>query len=269
MLIRYPNPAFTSEGNLRSPMLFQGGVCGLYLSADADLRFSNRRTTYPAFGSLDGSDLITGKQVGGVITPYLPQEGSQAWAKRGEGSHFHLFPGAEIVANTGLAPELEPNAVPWTVGDRIESPHHMSVGQNVLFIVDQQSSPTDQSYGGSGITLAMKGKGMAGQHKGIFIANEEATTSYRPYGGPLSPPNALALYGQFGNIQNVYNAPNGALAAVTNCSAAGRFSLFDLPQPKDRSRGQGGLRLRNRRGAHSEADDGRGRRDGQLAPRWG
>ena len=229
MLVRYPNAAVTSEGKVRAPMLFQGGVCGLYVSADEDVKFSGMRTTYPAFGSLGGSDLITGKQVGGGIMPYLPQVGSQAWAASGARSRFHLYPGAEIVANTGLAPELEPNAVAWAVGDRVESPHHMTVGQNVLFLVDQQGSPTDQSYGGSGITLTMQGKGMAGQHKGIFIANQESRGSYRPYGGPLAPPNAIAMQGQFGNMLNLYNAPNGSLSAVTFCTAAGKFGLFDLP----------------------------------------
>ncbi len=229
MLVRYPNPNVTAEGKVRSPMLFQGGVCGQYVSSDEDLRFSGMRTTYPAFGSLEGDDLITGKEVGGGMSPYLPQEGAQAWAAKGPGSRFHLYPGAEIVANTGLAPELEPNRVAWTVGDRIESPHYMTVAQNVLFLVDQQASPTDRSFGGSGISLFMTGKGMAGTHKGIVVTNGEAKSSYRPYGGPLSPPNATYFEGQFGNVEQVINAPNRALIGVTFCNEAKRFALFDLP----------------------------------------
>jgi hypothetical protein len=227
--VRYPNPAVTDNGKLFAPMFFQGGVCGQYVSADADLRFSGMRTTYPAFGSLDGSDLITGKEVAGVMKPYLPQEGSQAWALSGAQSRFHLYPGAEIVANDRLSPQLEPNGVAWQAGDLIESPHYMTVGQNVLFVIDQQGSPTDQSYGGSGMQLVLNGKGMAGQHKGIFLANVEANASYRPYGGPLVPPNATYFQGQFNDVEHVVHAPNHALTGITFCNIAGRFSLFDLP----------------------------------------
>lgn len=229
MRVRYPNPAYQSEGKARAPMLFQGGVCGQYVSADADLAFSGMRTTYPAFASLEGNDLITGKEVGGTMSRYLPQSGAQAWAASGEQSRFHLYPGAEVVANSGLTPELEPNAVAWTVADRIESPHYMTVAQNVLFIVDQQASPTDRSYGGSAISAILKGKGMAGTHRGLFMVNVEAAGSYQPYGGPLVPPDATFFQGQFNDLQHLYEAPNNALAEVTNCSVAGHFALFDLP----------------------------------------
>lgn len=232
MRVRYPNEVGSSEGKLRVPMLFQGGVCGQYVSADADLAFSGMRTTYPAFGSLEGSDLITGKEVAASVTPYLPQDGSQAWATSGEHSRFHLYPGAEIVANSRLDPQLEPNAVAWMVGDRIESPHYMTVGQNVLFVVDQQGSPTDQSYGGSGLTVLMSGKGMAGFHKGMFLANLEDKSSYRAYGGPLIPPVAYYLEGQFQDALHLVQAPNNALASATFCNRAGHFSLFDLPDLK-------------------------------------
>jgi len=231
VMVRNPN-AFAA--------VFQGGICGQYISFDANLKLTGYRTSYYAFGSLTGSDLIYGNNLaGGLGKLAIPDPtGSEAEAISGPNSGFHLYPGAEIVMNnsTGANPTLEPNAANWKPGDRVENPHFPSVSGNGLWIVHTQNSPTSGYYGSQAIHVDMVGAGISGKYRPFSVNNGQPGSLYQAGGGLLSAPWMFAVGGYFGDYFNLERGPqptatgSNAVISIRRTAADDNtpFNLFDL-----------------------------------------
>jgi hypothetical protein len=206
LMLRNPNDA--------GGYLFCGGIQGQYLSFDANLNIpttgAGMRSTYYAFGSLTGSDLIYGVNVAGLLSGHtLP--GSEAASTSGANTGFHLYPGAEIVKNTttAYAPTLEQNRVAWAAGDVVENPHYPIGGGNGILLQKIQHSPSHSSYGSTGIALLLDGAGFSGGGvQAIAIRNNNPTSIYTGAGGPLYCPPLFTVVGLFGDLFNFERAPD-------------------------------------------------------------
>lgn len=228
--------------SLRNPnsqaIIFQGGIQGQYISFDANITLSGLRSSYYAFGSLTGNDLIYGINVAGIVdtTRYtLPQAGCEAAQPSGVNSGFHLYPGAEIVANTdfGFACVLEQNGVHWDHNDAVENPHYPVYGGSALFVVRQQFTPSNSGFGSALCNFTMDGPGTAGGNTfGIRLQNAYSTVShYSGSGGPLAAPIGIGIIGAFSNNIYMSQAPDtGAVVFIQdhNAANADRTDLFDL-----------------------------------------
>ena len=168
---RNPNPA--------GSILFQGGIAGQSLSFDDNLAVTGFRTSYFVFGSLDGTNLIYGSQIAGDLTPshILPRPGSDAETTT---SGYHLYPSAEIVANTARpsAPMLEPNAVPWANGDVVESPRFQSFGGIGLRDICAAYTPSDEGNASGCLGVQVAGPGVAGTYHPFTITNQNKLSLY-------------------------------------------------------------------------------------------
>lgn len=208
-------------------ILFQGGIQGQYISADANLALSGMRSSYFAFGSLLGTDMIYGNQVtGGVANNFLPNAGCEAWQPTGANSAWHLYPGAEVVKNSdqGIACTVEQNRVAWAATDVVECTHFPTVATQGAFIVRVQYSPSNASLGWNGIHVVCDGPGTAGGNSaGALIQNAFTPTHYLGSGGPLQAPIGLAISGQWASpifIQAAPDASNNAILFVQSNNAA-------------------------------------------------
>jgi hypothetical protein len=229
LLARNPNPA--------GAVLFQGGIAGQSLSFDDNLAASGYRSSYYVFGSIDGVNLIYGSQIGGTVaTHQLPRAGSEAEQIN---SGFHLYPSAEIVANTAAAsaPMLEPNAVEWAVGDAVENPRFQSYGGVGLRNICQEFTPTDQENTSSCMVVDVAGPGVSGTYHPFRILNGNGLKQYTQGGGRLEPVPAESIEGTFGNLIDSYRGPSrnhgnlGAVIAIGHTAADDNtpFNLFSLP----------------------------------------
>lgn len=202
---------------LRNPndmvILFKGGVAGQYISFDENQSFSAiynipNRTSYYAFGSLTGIDLIYGFNVGGSVQNHtLPQSGSEAaQADGGSSSGFHLYPGAEVVLNSIYQPPfntaggpigtLEQNNVAWEAGDVVENPHYPVFGGNAAWFTKVQYTPSNSGQGSVGLFLTVGGIGFAGPNTWTAqFLNNSPVSYFQSNGGPLTAPIALGLNG--------------------------------------------------------------------------
>lgn len=208
-------------------ILFQGGIQGQYISADANLALSGMRSAYFAFGSLLGTDMIYGNQVtGGVANNLLPNAGCEAWQPSGANSAWHLYPGAEVVKNSdqGFACTVEQNRVAWAATDVVEGVHFPTAGGNGALFVRIQYTPPNASLGWSGIHVVCDGPGTAGGNSsGAFIQNAFTPTHYLGSGGPLQAPIGLSLAGQWASPIFIQAAPdntNNSIVFVQNNNAA-------------------------------------------------
>lgn len=192
---RNPNPAGAA--------IFQGGVCGQYVSFDDSLTYTTMRTSDYAYGSLTGTDLIGGINLSGG------EFGVQGLS--GYGSAFHLYPGAEIVRNnsTGFNPTLEPNAVPWTVGDTVENPHYPVGGGKAFWLMDQQFTPSNGSFRPALMVLQATGPGIDENYSPFVLLNANSTNTYHNGGGtsPIYVPKAMNITGPFGEVMRISNGP--------------------------------------------------------------
>ena len=229
ILARNPNPA--------GALIFAGGVAGQAVSFDANLAATGFRTSYYAFGSVDGVHLIYGSQSGGsVLNHQLPRPGAEA---EQPDSGFHLYPGAEVVANTAGAasPVLEPNGVAWEVGDTVENPRFQSYGGVGIRDVCRETTPTDQENTSSCMMLEVSGPGVSGTYHPFRIVNHMPLSMYRQGGGVLDAVPAMSLEGAYGDILTMHNGPSrgvngpGSVVSVANTAAGDGtpFNLFALP----------------------------------------
>ncbi len=250
LLLRNPN----SAGSYVS----QGGVAGQYISCDANLDLAARltaagyatfgmRTTYYALGCVDGTTLIYGHYIG------TGRIGGIGEAGRNEAYDltvpalcgFHLYPGAEIVANlsTGFTPQLEPNAVAWAAGDVVENPHPANFGGRAAWINPQQFSPTSQQFGSNGLLLLSSGTGITGSYQPLTVQNlnpfgQYQGSSLNGVAGPLSAPSAATIIGPYKSILTIDTAPfsivtdrDSAVIKIFNPpnSPTTPFNLWSLP----------------------------------------
>lgn len=180
---------------LRNPnaaaVIFANGIQNQYISADGNLSFfrdgSNLgiRSCYMCLGSLDGTNLIycipTQGQTAGF---FIPNTGKDNFTTDGSANAaFHLYPGAEIVANAtfGSVPTLEQNNVAWTVGDSIENPYPATTSVTGIFInVDAESVQTTV-----GLAISVGGNFTGGGSYGISVNNQNTN-----YNAQVTPPEA-------------------------------------------------------------------------------
>lgn len=219
---------------LRNPntaaIIFQGGIQGQYISFDANFAFSGFPSSYYAFGSLTGTDLIYGWQVaGGVQFNILPHSGEEAATSTGANSGFHLYPGAEIVENTdtGFACVLEQNGVVWSTGDTVINPHYPTYGGNTAFFVREQTTPNDGSFGTAGLTVTLEGTGIAGGQ--CFLINGRNFNPGSWYDGSvqsLGAPIGIQLAGPLSTALYLTNNTNGPIILVQNNNSSGSGSTF-------------------------------------------
>jgi hypothetical protein len=215
---------------LRNPntaaIIFQGGIQGQYISFDANLAFSGMRSSYYAFGSVTGSDLIYGVNVAGGLTGNtLPMIGNEAaLSNGGASSGFHLYPGAEVVCNAdqGFACTLEQNGVAWAAADLVENPHYPIWGGTGLMVVRNQQTPSSSSTGMIGFQLLIDGAGFGGPNvAAVRIRSNNPSTFYKGDGGPMNAPGGIELFGYYRNGVYMTNAPQDGGAAVYIQNPAG------------------------------------------------
>jgi hypothetical protein len=230
LLARNPNPI--------GSVIFQGGIAGQSLSFDANLAATGLRTSYDAFGSIDGVNLIYGSQVGGNVdtSHTLPRAGAEAETIS---SGFHLYPSAEIVANTAQpsAPMLEPNAVDWAPGDTVENPRFQSFSGVGIRDVCTQYTPTDDSVSSSCLFLQFEGAGISGTYYPLRIRNGNPLSLYLQGGGVLNPVPAMKVEGPFGDLLQFRSGPStvadgpGSVINIASTAASDTtpFYLFLLP----------------------------------------
>lgn len=238
-----PNKQQTLTMLLRNPnsqaIIFQGGLQGQYISFDANISLSGIRSSYFAFGSLNGSDLIYGLQfLGTILNHLLPQIGAEAAQPTGSRSGFHLYPGAEIVANNdlGFACTLEQNGVHWGNADAVENPHYPVYGGNALFVVGSQFTSSSPSAGAALISGLMDGPGFGRGTAAFRLVNNYASVSngrlpnYAGSGGPLTAPACFDIQGQYNNLLSFDSAPNtGSVLRITsNPTGNDLLHLFDI-----------------------------------------
>jgi hypothetical protein len=171
--------------------IFKGGIAGGYISSAANLAFSGMRSSYYAFGSLDGTNLIYGLQVAGRMdSNTLPQLGNEQWTADGTAnSEFTVYPGAEIVSNPNFfspAGHIEQNNVPWTAGDSVENPHYPAFGGTAAWFSKVQNTPTNPEHGSIGLYIACEGYGWGGGGTSTIWALNANPSSYYLNGGGTS-----------------------------------------------------------------------------------
>lgn len=234
----------TVTASVRNPnllaTLFQGGICGQYISFDTNLAVTGYRTSYYAFGSLTGTDLIYGNNIAGQLgIRRIPDEnGSETATVAAPNNGFHLYPGAEVVTNNTLAadPTLEANSVPWAPGDLVEDPHFQTVGGHGLAVDYQQNSPTNSAYGAGAVSVTLRGPGVSGNFNAFDVFNGNAAEIYRARGGMLAAPPMMSIAGNFSDFLSSETGPQpsniGDNALITiKATAQGDntpFNLFSL-----------------------------------------
>lgn len=222
IMVRNPNPGGAN--------IFQGGICGQYISFDANLRVSGFRSSYYAFGALDPHHVIYGFNLRGQLSNILPMgSGSEAEQFGVAGSNgYHLYPGCEVIDNqtVGAAPICEPNSVPWAVGDTIEAPHNVAVNTTGSFIDLVQNTPSNGGLS-AGTSLTFHGMGTVG---GNFIAHSTGNMNpfklFSAYGGPFLAPDLEHIGGYFNNGFVFYDAPGAVIRVFGN--ADGSKSVMTL-----------------------------------------
>jgi hypothetical protein len=228
---RYPNP----QGSI----LMQGGLAGYYISFDANLAATGMRSSYYAFGSLTGTDLVFGSNVRGSVeintTTIIPRPGWEAAQYSGAGSGFHLYQGAEIVISpitNQFTPTLEQNGVPWGVGDLVENPHYPILGGNGIGLDKTQYSPS--SGGINGIAINIDGPGWAQnsftgvQNTGLYIGNG---FSVNPMPAGMGLPDAVTIQGIWNDTFTIVGPGPGGIVFKIGPSQPGvvDWCLFSFP----------------------------------------
>lgn len=191
--------------------IFQDGLVGQYISMDAELPFSGLRSSWRAFASLDGTHLITHYNAEGSPTPLNFVSGLSASRCNGSASAaFHLYPGAENIANINIAqtvainqppvPTLEQNSVTWAVGDQVECTMPSFFGGHCGWFPKWQYTQCLPGFGSSGIEIDLQGTGVGPESVALQMVNGSAGTQYLDQGGPLVRPVAIDVQGPWQNL---------------------------------------------------------------------
>jgi len=224
--IRYPNAAGAT--------ILQGGVCGQYLSFDANLAATGYRSSYYAFGALDPHHLIYGMNMrGGLAGNTVPIQGSEAERPGIAGfDGYHLYPGCEVITNQSFAanPICEPNSVPWSAGDLVEAPHNVAVNVVGRYTNVVQNTPSNGSLS-AGEILTLHGPGAVGRtFIGHRTINGNPYTLFTPFGGAFEAPDLHRIEGYFSNGL-AFNAAPGAVIRINGNADRSQspMTLFALP----------------------------------------
>ncbi|MBB5059457.1 hypothetical protein HDF16_004183 [Granulicella aggregans] len=222
--VRNPNSAGAN--------IFQGGVCGQYISFDANLAVTGYRSSYYAFGAVDPHQLIYGYNFKGQVIADLPMA-SEAERFGVEGRNgYHLYPGCEVITNRSLKddPVCEVNEVPWAVGDLVEAPHNVVVNTVGHFTDLTQNSPSNGSL--SSVDLVeFHGMGAVGNN---FIAHRTVNLNdykiFDRFGGMLGAPEMHRVEGYFSTGFSFGDAPGALIRIYGNPDHSNDpMTLFALP----------------------------------------
>ena len=223
LLLRNPNG--------KGANIFQGGICGQYISFDANLAVSGYRSSYYAFGALDAHHLIFGMNIKGVMSNLPMASEAERFGVAGLDG-YHLYPGCEVVTNKSLKadPICEPNAVPWSVGDVIEAPHNVAVNTVGHFTDLVQNTPANGSLS-SGDLLQIHGMGAVGNN---FIAHRTVNLNsykiFKTYGGVLGAPDMHRIEGYFATGFSFGDAPGALVRIYGNADGSRKpMTLFAMP----------------------------------------
>jgi hypothetical protein len=218
--------------NAKGANIFQGGVCGQYISFDANLAASGYRSSYYAFGAIDPHHLIFGMNLKGGVVGDLPMA-SEAERFGVDGLNgYHLYPGCEVVTNKSVKadPVCEPNSVAWAAGDLVEAPHNVAVNTVGHFIDLQQNTPANGSLS-SGDLIQFHGMGAVGRN---FIARRTVNLNpyriFTPYGGILGAPDMHRIEGYFHSGLSFGAAPGAVVRVFGNADHSNSvITLFAMP----------------------------------------
>jgi hypothetical protein len=212
--------------------ILQGGLCGQYISFDANLALSGYRTSYYAFGAIDPHHLIFGQALFGYTRGGLPMlSEAEKFGVPGRNG-YHLYPGCEVIDNKSIKadPVCEPNSVAWSVGDTIEAPHNVSVNTVGLFAQVTQNTPANGSLS-SGDLILFNGMGAVGPN---FIArrtiNNNPYKLFNTYGGLLPAPDMHRVEGYFNSGLSFGDAPAAIIRVFGNADGSQTpMTLFAMP----------------------------------------
>ena len=218
-------------------IIFQGGIAGQSLSFDDNLATTGFRSSYYVFGSVDGVNLIYGSQIGGGIAGHtLPRLGFEA---EGLQSGFHLYPSAEVVANTASpsAPQLEANTVDWAAGDVVENPRFQSYGGIGVRDSCSAFTPSDEGNSTGCMMLELQGPGVSGTYHPFRIVNYNYPNLYKGGGGTVDAVPAMYYEGNFSETIVSQRGPMAstygynAVIDITHTATGDKtpFNLFALP----------------------------------------
>lgn len=222
--VRNPNSAGAN--------IFQGGVCGQYISFDTNLAVSGYRSSYSAFGALDPHHLLFGYNLKGGVTGDLPMASEAERFGVAGRDGYHLYPGCEVVTNRSYKadPVCEPNSVNWSVGDVVEAPHNVVVNTVGHFTDLTQNTPSNGSLS-SGDLMEIHGMGAVGNN---FIVHRTVNlNSYKifdRYGGMLGAPDMHRIEGYFSAGFSFGDAPGTLIKIYGNADHSNDvMTLFELP----------------------------------------
>ena len=218
--------------NEKGANILQGGLCGQYVSFDANLKVSGYRSSYYAFGAIDPHHLIYGMNVIGGVGPGLPMA-SEAEKFGVPGLNgYHLYPGCEVVTNKSLNadPICEPNSVAWSEGDTVEAPHNVAVNVVGRFTDVVLNTPANSSLS-AGDMLEIHGPGAVGNN---FIAhrtlNSNSYKLFAPFGGVLGAPDMHRVEGYFNSGLSFGDAPGAVIRVFGNADGSNALmTLFAMP----------------------------------------
>ena len=222
--VRNPNSAGAN--------IFQGGVCGQYISFDANLAVTGYRTSYYAFGAVDPHQLIYGYNLKGQVIADLPMASeAERFGIQGRDG-YHLYPGCEVITNRSLKadPVCEVNEVPWGVGDLVEAPHNVVVNTVGRFTDLTQNTPSNGSL--SSVDLVeFHGMGAVGNN---FIAHRTVNLNdykiFDRFGGMLGAPEMHRVEGYFSTGFSFGDAPGALIRIYGNPDHSNEpMTLFALP----------------------------------------
>ena len=212
--------------------IFQGGLCGQYISFDANLALTGYRSSYYAFGAIDRHNLIYGVALFGYTRAALPSLSEAEKFGVAGLNGYHLYPGCEVIDNrsTRADPVCETNSVPWSVGDIVEAPHNVAVNTVGLFTDLTQNTPANGSLS-SGDLLQFHGLGAVGPN---FIAHRTANRNpyktFNTYGGLLPAPDMHRIEGYFNSGLSFGDAPAAVIRVFGNADGSkSPMTLFAMP----------------------------------------
>lgn len=194
-----------------------GGVCGQFISLTADNATSS---TYPTmiraitgtmkrWWPLISSSATSGSGSGTTQTVQVAIQQQGQWQTQetqwtsGGMTGFSVASGAEVysVASAGKVGNtwtLSPNAIPWTIGDTFELPHHPAVSATLGQLYIQQETPNAPGSGHAAISYY---GAVAGAQTGLWQINNFApNNSYKGGGGNFDPPLGFNIVGDTGGV---------------------------------------------------------------------
>lgn len=176
---------------------FQGGTNGVMVYAD-DVAKAGVYTAYYIFGAVDSTHLLFGFFDQGVMNRSDPiQTHSVAETYT---SAFTVYDAARVSSldPSGQNPVLEPNTVPFVIGDTAYDLFNPAYNERLMEIISSAFAPADASNGSKGIQIVMAGQGehySGGAYRPFEIDSNAPLGFYNctGCGGWLDAPAAMVI----------------------------------------------------------------------------